>query len=281
MEHDTDEPNLLATLERSERITVPGTVPYLVLANSFQWVLRNEQDLMTRWFDRALSEEDVNPNARCALMTQVEEVALAGCPEGTRLEVIVEPTGPAWLPIAVFFTSRGHTVFRVSSAKASDLRKFFSRHTKTNGIDADTLARLALVDPAGLQPLQLPGVEHAALDRRVRACDRLTRAAAEHKVRIKDLVRQLLPMTPLTGDLGAADLAVLERWADPTAKAKPCPRPDRRCYAPPSSELPTTPASRTPSSPASTTSRWSNAARTTSAHSASSPPTSPNAPGRS
>ncbi len=37
------------------------------------------------------------------------------------------------------------------------------------------------------------------------------------KVRIKDLVRQLLPMTPLTGDLGLADLAVLERWADPRA----------------------------------------------------------------
>ncbi len=34
-------------------------------------------------------------------------------------------------------------------------------------------------------------------------------------MRIKDLVRQLFPMTPLTGDLGAADLAVLERYADP------------------------------------------------------------------
>jgi transposase len=34
-------------------------------------------------------------------------------------------------------------------------------------------------------------------------------------VRIKDLVRQLMPMTPLTGDLGKADLAVLERFADP------------------------------------------------------------------
>ena len=55
----------------------------------------------------------------------------------------------------------------------------------------------------------------AVLDRRVRACDRLTQQASLHKVRIKDLVRQLLPMTPLTGDLGLADLAVLERWADP------------------------------------------------------------------
>ena len=36
-------------------------------------------------------------------------------------------------------------------------------------------------------------------------------------MRIKDLVRQLMPMTPLTGELGMADLAVLERWADPRA----------------------------------------------------------------
>ena len=38
-----------------------------------------------------------------------------------------------------------------------------------------------------------------------------------HKRRIKDLARQLLPMTPLTGELGVADLAVLERYADPNA----------------------------------------------------------------
>jgi transposase len=153
-------------------------------------------------------------------LTEVETAALAGCPAGTKLEVVMEPTGPAWLPIAVFFAARGHVVHRVSSAKAADLRRFLSRHTKTNGIDADTLARLPLFDPAGLQPLELPGPERAALDRRVRACDRLTQACALHKVRIKDLVRQLMPMSPLTGDLGAADLAVLARWADPNALVK-------------------------------------------------------------
>ena len=68
---------------------------------------------------------------------------------GHGLEVVIEPTGPAWLPIAVFFTARGHRVFRVSSAKAADLRRFLSRHAKSNGIDADTLARLPLVDPDG------------------------------------------------------------------------------------------------------------------------------------
>ena len=146
---------------------------------------------------------------------EVERAALAGAAPATRLEVVMEPTGPAWLPIAVFFSARGHTVFRVSSAKAHDLRRFLSRHAKSNGIDADTLARLPLVDPAGLHPLQLADAPRAALDRRVRACDRLTQQAATHKRRLKDLVRQLLPASPLVGELGMADLAVLERYADP------------------------------------------------------------------
>ena len=149
----------------------------------------------------------------------VEAAALAGCPQDIRLEVVIEPAGPAWLPIAVFFTRRGHRVFRVSSQKAADLRRFLSRHAKSNGIDADTLARLPLFDPAGLRPLVLPGAERAALDRRVRATDRLTRDAAERKVRIKDLARQLLPASPLASDLGIAGLAVLERCADPRALA--------------------------------------------------------------
>jgi transposase len=145
----------------------------------------------------------------------VEQTALAGAPDGTKLAVVLEPTGPAWMPIAVFFARRGHAVYRVSSAKAADLRRFVRRHAKTNGIDAGTLARMPLADPRGLQQLELPGPDAAALERRVRACGRLTEAASKHKVQIKDLVRQLMPMTPLAGDLGKADLAVLERFADP------------------------------------------------------------------
>src|SRR4030095_2149878 len=79
----------------------------------------------------------------------------------------------------------------------------------------DPLARLPRVDPAGLHPLQLPDAARAALDRRVRATDRLTQAAATHKRRIKELVQQLLTGSPRVGELGQADLAVLERWADP------------------------------------------------------------------
>jgi hypothetical protein len=151
-------------------------------------------------------------------LTAMEMAALAGAAAGVRLEVVIEPTGPAWLPVAVFFTARGHRVFRVSSAKAADLRRFLSRHAKSNGIDADTLARLPLLAPASLHPLELAATaQAAALDRRVRACDRLTQQGALHQRRIKDLVRQLMPATPLTGDLTKTDLAVLGRWPDPRA----------------------------------------------------------------
>src|SRR6266536_1614254 len=126
-------------------------------------------------------------------LAAVAQAALRDAPEGTRLEVVIEPSGPAWLPIAVFFGRRGHTVYRVSSAKAADLRRFLSRHAKSNGIDAKTLARLPLVDPENLYPVELPGADRASL------------------------VRQLMPTSPLTGELSRADLAVLERYADPNA----------------------------------------------------------------
>ena len=157
-------------------------------------------------------------------LTEIETVALGDTPPETRLEIVMEPTGPAWLPIAVFFISRGHRVYRVSSAESADLRRYLSRHAKSNGIDADTLARIPLVNPRGVQALVLGDAAAAALDRRVRATDRLTRAIAEHKTRIKALVRQVMPMSPLTGKMTRADMAVLERWADPNLLVKAGPR---------------------------------------------------------
>ena len=148
----------------------------------------------------------------------LEDAALAGAVPGTRLEIVIEPTGAAWLPVAVWFTRRGHTVFRVSTQKAHDLRKFLSRHAKSNSIDAHTLARLPLIDPDGLHPVHLPGTrERAALDRRVRAAARLTDEIGQHKRRLIELARQAMPTigSALTPKLSRADLVVLERYGDP------------------------------------------------------------------
>jgi transposase len=143
-------------------------------------------------------------------LVEVEQAALRGAPEGTCLEVVMEPTGPAWLPVAAFFEKRGHVVYRASSAQSADLRRFLSRHAKSNRIDADALARLPIfVDD--LKPLRLPTADQASLDRRVRLCDRLVEEAGSRKSRIRALVREMLPMTPLADDLTKSDLAILER----------------------------------------------------------------------
>jgi transposase len=148
----------------------------------------------------------------------LEAAALAGAEAGTRLEVVIEPTGAAWLPVAVWFTRQGHTVFRVSTQKAHDLRKFLSRHAKSNTIDAHTLARLPLIDPDGLYPVHLPHTcERAALDRRVRAAARLTDEIGQHKRRLIELARQAMPTIggALCAGLSRTDLVVLERYGDP------------------------------------------------------------------
>jgi hypothetical protein len=117
-------------------------------------------------------EADGQPACRASCVPTVESLsavapaALAAAPEGTRLAVVFLPTGPAWMPIAVFFARRGHAVCRVSSARASDLRKSLRRNAKSNAIDPETLARMPLADPACLQQLELPGPDAAVLDRR-------------------------------------------------------------------------------------------------------------------
>jgi transposase len=153
-------------------------------------------------------------------LTALEAAALAGAEPATQLVVVIEPTGPAWLPIAVFFGRRGHTVLRVTSAKAADLRRFLARHAKSNGIDAETLARLPLVAPSGLTAVEFGSQARASLDRRVRAVARLTAEIGRRKTRIRALAQALIPTIPtaLSDDgLNQTDLAILERYADPRA----------------------------------------------------------------
>jgi transposase len=168
-----------------------------------------------------------------ASLTALEAAALAAADPDTHLVVVVEPTGPAWLPVAVFFGRRGHTVLRVTSAKAADLRRFLARHAKSNGIDAETLARLPLVAPSGLVPVEFGSAARASLDRRVRAVARLTAEIGRRKNRIRALAQAMVPTinTALSEGLNHTDLAVLERYADPRALLTAGPARLRRLIA--------------------------------------------------
>jgi transposase len=148
-------------------------------------------------------------------------LALAGAEAGVAVEVVIEPTGPAWLPVAVLFASTADGVYRVSSQKAADLRRYYRRHHKTNRIDATTLARIAILEGEALRPVELARGLAAELDRQVRVTERLTQEIAARKVRIRDLARQLLPTSgqAFSARIARADLAILGVWGDPRTLA--------------------------------------------------------------
>jgi transposase len=147
----------------------------------------------------------------------LERLALEGAPEGTALEVVIDPTGAAWLPVAVFFAARGHRVFRPDASRTAHLRKALARRKKTNRVDAEVLAKLAVWNRGALHELELPTGRAAELDRLVRATERLTEEIARHKARIRDLARTAMPLVgqAVSKTMGRADLEVLRSYGDP------------------------------------------------------------------
>ena len=169
---------------------------------------------------RVLDEEGNTFTKRKAVPTveslsAIESSAMEGTAAGSRLEVVIEPTGPAWLPIAVFFINRGHVVYRVKFDESADLRRYLvaaredQRHRRRH-IGTDPAVSSRGREAAGAAR----SADTASLDRRVRAAHRLTRQIALHKTRIKALVRQLMPMSPLAA---RSPTPILRCWnAGPT-----------------------------------------------------------------
>ena len=80
-----------------------------------------------------------------ASLSHLLEVAQAGSIDG-QLQAVMEPTGMAWFPVAVFLIRQAVTVYLVNSQQVPDLRKYFKKHAKSDRIDARVLAKLPLVD---------------------------------------------------------------------------------------------------------------------------------------
>jgi len=86
------------------------------------------------------------------------------------LVVVMEPTGLAWLPVAVYLLMHGVAVYLVNSQQVADLRRFYKKHAKSDRIDARVLAKLYLVAQEKLHALRLPPAGVYALQR---ACKQL------------------------------------------------------------------------------------------------------------
>ncbi|ADU51650.1 transposase IS116/IS110/IS902 family protein [Thermaerobacter marianensis DSM 12885] len=117
------------------------------------------------------------------------------------VQVVAEPTGTVWIPIARHCLRRGCRFALVAPQKVHDLRRFYRRHAKTDPLDALTLARMPLVDPEALFTSEVLDVRWLALRRGVKKEAKLARLVAEIKQSICAKVDLAVPgLAALVGD---------------------------------------------------------------------------------
>lgn len=90
-------------------------------------------------------------------------------PADVDLIAILEATGMAWYPVALYLENAGVTVYRVNGQKTKDFRRALWKHTGSDQIDSRVLALLYQVAPKRLSRCPLPNGELLALQRACRA----------------------------------------------------------------------------------------------------------------
>ncbi len=146
----------------------------------------------------------------------------AKIPEGAEVTVVLEPTRNAWVPLAAWLQARGAKVVMVPPEQSADLRNYYNKHIKTDRLDSRILARLPLLHPDGLRPVERFGPAQPLL-RAVRLRSSLVKRRTAVSVRLDALIELLGPTWADvlgTGDYNKSALAVLERYADPRALKK-------------------------------------------------------------
>lgn len=118
------------------------------------------------------------------------------------IEVIMEPTRNAWVPLAAWFRRKGATVFLVPPEQSADLRAYYAKHTKSDRMDSRLLARLPMLHPDGLHPETGFGPGDR-LRRATKLHDTLTMRRSQNLARIDALLEILGPgwHSSLSGDL--------------------------------------------------------------------------------
>jgi len=115
--------------------------------------------------------------------------------DGSNPVIIFEPTGLAWVLMAVYLRARHPDcrLVRVQSHKVAALRKYLRRSSKSDRIDALTLAKMPFIDSERLEELYLPPAKIYAIQRLARQRKRLESEIATRKKRIGSILSGYLP----------------------------------------------------------------------------------------
>jgi len=109
------------------------------------------------------------------------------------VQIVMEPTGMAWFPVAVYSARQAVLVFLVNSQELAALRRYYQRHAKSDRIDARVLARLPLVNPDKLHRLTLPSSTALACQRGCKQLDHLATQITAIKNRLQAIDRFAWP----------------------------------------------------------------------------------------
>ena len=123
----------------------------------------------------------------------VSKHALEHVAKETKLRFICEPTSMSWFPLAVYAKRYGHEMTRVKAQKSYALRKYYSKHCKSDKLDAKALAMMPIVDRGSIEQVYLPDKITNALDRRCRQREKIAKQIASIKTRIKSLYHWVMP----------------------------------------------------------------------------------------
>lgn len=126
--------------------------------------------------------------------------------DGSNPVVVFEPTGLAWVAVAIYLRARHPDcrLVRTQSRNVAALRRYLRRSSKSDKIDAITLAKMPFVDPERLNEVYLPPAKIYAIQRLARQRKRLESDMASRKKRIISI---------LDGYLPGVHLAFSSRWS--------------------------------------------------------------------
>ncbi len=109
------------------------------------------------------------------------------------IHVIMEATGMAWLVPVEFFKTAGCRVYRVRADNAADFRRYLSKHTKTDEVDAASLARMRFIEPNALEEVHLRDRERFTLKQLIKQREDFLADAVRYKNRLRDLLDAYIP----------------------------------------------------------------------------------------
>ncbi|MGH8111537.1 MAG: IS110 family transposase [Rhodanobacteraceae bacterium] len=140
-----------------------------------------------------------------------------GAGPATPITAVMEPTGMAWFPVALWLQRAGVRVIRVKGQRVQALRKYLSEHAKTDATDARVLGAMPRFGEHGMDPVYVPDIAHHVLQRLTKQRHRYQDMVSASRRRLLDLIRWACPALEavLPDTVTRMSLAILGELFDP------------------------------------------------------------------